>query len=119
MTHEEEELAIREAAATAEGRVGEINPKLVPTRDTKKLFNDRPHYGGGEGMDPVENDQGAMEGFHQEQGKQAIDWYHTVEVASWHRTNETKQFTPSMVPDNWDIKRAPVFGIRAPSTSRF
>ena len=36
-----------------------------------------------------------------------VAWYHTADVASWHRDNYIGRFTSGMVPKEWDIQQEP------------
>ena len=80
------------------------------------IKRERSMYGkvGGEGIDPNLYEK-EMERFQTQVAPLACAWYSCVDVATWHRTNETRKFTPGLVPDNWAINQGTRFGIRIPS----
>ena len=70
--------------------------------------------GGGEGIDPNLYEK-EVERVQKQMAPLACAWYSCMDVATWHRTNETRKFAPGLVPDNWAIKKGTKSGIRIPS----
>ena len=61
---------------------------------------------GGEGIDPKIYER-ELEKYRKQIAQLAVAWYHTCDVASWHRDNYIGRFTSGMVPEKWDIRKEP------------